>query len=140
MATLVPTVLIDPDGTFKSAKEGFDVTKANLFQLAFDARAAAMGRAITGKAKLKGRGSMLGPAKVTTVLFGRTFDTPPMFLLGRSDKLFPGRFVPVRNDGYDREDTQAQQEVHALVKVNLVEFSNYFLDTSRIIVRWKALI
>lgn len=140
MARLVPCVLIDADGTFKSAKAGFDVTKANLFQLAFDARAAAMGRAITGKARLKGRGSMLGSTKVTTVLFGRTFDTPPMFLVGRTDKFFPGRFVPVRNTGYDRQDTQAQQEVHALVKVDRVEFSNYFLDSSRITVRWKALI
>lgn len=137
---LVPCVLIDPDGTFKVAKDGFNVNTATPFQLAFDARAAAMGRAITGTRKLPPRATQFAPPRITIVPFGRTFDTPPMFLLGRTEKDFPTRFVPVRNEGYDRQDTRVQREVHALVKVDRVQFSNYFEQRDGITVRWKALI
>lgn len=135
-------VLIDPENC-QVSQPGFDVKTANLDQMAFDSRFAAIGQAVYGQVRLPNRNSNSFVAEKTTVLFGRTFPLPPMFLygwiVGNAGAPDAKMHIPLI-DGYNPSVFVRELEVDAKVLTNKVVFSNWYYSGSVVNTYWKALI
>lgn len=92
---LVKRFLITP-GKLRVSLPGFDVTTANLDQMAFDERFASIGQAVKGSVAIAGGLTPNSAYPHTqTVLFGRSFPFPPFFVGTYDAAGFGGIELPI---------------------------------------------
>jgi hypothetical protein len=132
--------VFNADGTCQMSMEGFDIDTASLDQMSFDSRFSNIGQAVWGSAKLQNRENIPGKAgPKKTVLFGRAFSAPPMFLFAwqRGTEAF---LRPPWISGYNTTDYRLQKQVDAKVGKTSAVFTNWHTGSTGITVYWKALI